>query len=291
MAEKPHVATGSLYDQGQRVRAGGLDTWVVRAGPRGGAPAVFLHGIPTSAYAYRDVIRAMHEERDCVAFDWPGFGSSDKPRKAAYTHRSRADHLLAVLDALGLARADLVAHDVAGPAALLLLVERPERVRRLVLLNTTVYRRDYRPPLPALAQFVPVLRQVSRPFLTRQTFDFFFRQGLARPQRVPRAVLETHWRLARAHGGRDTLLEAWAQLPDGAAEIEAIRAKLGEVKAPTLVLFGADDTFLPPPNAERLAKAIPGARLQLLANAGHFVMEDAPEVVAERISAFLDEGS
>ncbi len=58
------------------------------------------------------------------------------------------------LDALGIATCDLVVHDVGGPAGLLFAVENPERVRRLVLLNTTVYKRDYKPPLPAVAQMV-----------------------------------------------------------------------------------------------------------------------------------------
>lgn len=65
------------------------------------------------------------------------------------------------------------------------------------------------------------------------------------------------------------------------------RGKTPSSGRPVLVLFGADDPFLPPPNAERLAKAFPQATLQLLAGAGRFLQEDAPEEVAERRSAFL----
>lgn len=281
------VVTGSLYDQGELVRVNGMDTWVVRAGPRGGVPVVFLHGVPTSAYVYREIVRAMFEEFDCIAFDWPGFGRSAKPRRLDLSHRARMEHLLALLDGLGLAKVHLVVHDVGGPAGLLLAVERPERVARLVVLNTTVYKRDYRPPLPALTQLVPVVRGLARPLFQKPAFEFFFRHGCARPERLSAEVLESHWRLATRESGLRVVFDTWAQLPEGAASIERIRARMGQLQHPALVLFGADDPYLPPPNAERLAKALPHAELQLLAKAGHFLQEDAPEEVADRIMRFL----
>ena len=287
VASKPSVITGSVYDQGERVRVNGLDTWVVRAGPRGGTPVVFLHGIPTSAYLYRDVIQALHEEHDCVAFDWPGFGSSSAPKDGDLTHRARADHLRGVLDTLGIERAHLVVHDVGGPAGLLFAVEHPARVEKLVILNTTVYKRDYRPPVPAVAQFVPLLRAASRPFFTQQTFELFFKQGLGRPKRASRLVLDNHWRLAKSDGGKEHILDTWAQFAQGAEAIRAIREKLASFDRPTLVLFGAEDPFLPTSIAERFVKEMPNAELQLLAGAGHFLQEDAPEEVAERLAAFL----
>ncbi|HET6403018.1 MAG TPA: alpha/beta hydrolase [Candidatus Thermoplasmatota archaeon] len=281
------VATGSLYDQGETLRVNGLDTWVVRAGPRGGTPVVFLHGVPTSAYVYREVVRAMHEEHDCIAFDWPGFGSSEKPKRLDLSHRARMEHLLALLDAMGLPKVHLVVHDIGGPAGLLLAVEHPERVERLVVLNTTVYKSHYRPPLPALAQLVPIVRDITRPLFQKPTFEFFFKHGCARPERLRADVLENHWRLASGDGGIRVIFDTWAQIPEGAPSIERIRRDMGRFPGPSLVLFGADDPYLPPPNAERFAKALPNAELQLLPNAGHFVQEDAPEEVADRIMAFL----
>lgn len=290
---RPRVAvprahkTGSLYDQGEVVRADGVDTWVVRVGPRGGTPIVFLHGIPTSAYVWREVMRAMHEEHDCVAFDWPGFGQSQKPKDVDLSFRAKAEHLKAVLDALGIERAHLVAHDVGGPSGILFALEHPERVDRMVLLNTTVFRRDFRPPLPALTQFVPVVRDVARPMFRRPAFEFFFKLGLARPERVPADVLENHWRLVSREKGVRSIFDTWADFPEEAATLDRIRSQLGKWEGDVLVLFGAEDPYLPPPNAERLAKAFPKAQLQLLPNAGHFVQEDAPEEVAERVMAFL----
>lgn len=287
MAALRRVKTGSLYDQGETLRVNGLDTWVVRAGPRGGVPVVFLHGVPTSAYVWREVMRSMHEEFDCVAFDWPGFGSSAKPRGLDVSHRARAGHLKALLEEAGLAKAHLVAHDLGAHAAILFALENPERVDRLVVLNTTLSKRDFRPPLPALTQFVPVVRDLARPLFTRPAFDFFFKEGLARPERVPREVLDHHWALAERDEGVHAVFDSWARLPESAAGLDELRGRIGAYKGRVLVLFGADDPYLPPPNAERLAKAFPHAELQLLAGAGHFLQEDAPEEVADRISAFL----
>ncbi|HVM46118.1 MAG TPA: alpha/beta fold hydrolase [Candidatus Thermoplasmatota archaeon] len=281
------VTTGSLYDQGETLRVNGLDTWVVRAGPRGGTPVVFLHGVPTSAYLYREIVRAMHEDHDCIAFDWPGFGASEKPKRLDLSHRARMEHLRALLDQMGLARVHLVVHDMGGPAGLLLAVEHPERVERLVVLNTTVYKRDYRPPLPALTQLVPIVRDLARPLFQKPAFEFFFKHGCARPDRLGPDILENHWTLATRDDGLRVVFDTWAQIPEGAPSIERIRSRMHQFPGPSLVLFGADDPYLPPPNAERLAKALPGAELHLLPKAGHFLQEDAPEEVAERIMSFL----
>lgn len=283
----PRLTTGSVYDQGQRVLVDDLETWVVRAGPQGDTPVVMLHGIPTSAYLYRDIVFALHEERDCIAFDWPGFGQSEAPPNGDYTHRPRADHLGAVLDALDLERVDLVVHDLGGPAGLLFAIENPERIRRLVVLNTTVFKRDYHPPLPAVAQFVPGLRQASRRVFTRALFDLFLKQGLARPERISRQALDNHWDLLQAGAGATPIFESWAQIPEGRAAIRTIRDGMGSFQKPVLVLFGAEDRFLPPPNAERFAKAFPDAQMHLLPGVGHFLQEDAPDLVAEHLTKFL----
>ena len=287
MARPRRVITGSLYDQGETLSVHGLDTYVVRAGPRGGTPVVFLHGIPTSAYEWREVLRAMYEEVDCVAFDWPGFGTSAKPQGLELTHRARAEHLEALLDAMQLDKVILVGHDIGGPPAMLFALENPTRVEKLALLNTTVYRRGYRPPVAAWTQFVPLLKDIARPFFNRPAFDFFFRAGLARPKAIRPEVLEHHWELARHQDGLWAIFESWAQMPEGMVSIEAIRAKMKDLAMPTLVLFGAEDPYLPPSNADRLARGLPNAELQLLPGAGHFLMEDAPEEVAERLLAFV----
>lgn len=283
------VPTGSLYDQGESRLVAGEETWIVRAGPQGGVPVVFLHGAPTSAYLWRDVMRALHEERDCLALDWRGFGHSAKPREGDYTHAARAAQLRATLDALGIPRAVLVGHELGGSAALLFAAQEPARVAALALVDTTLYRRDLRPPLPALTQMVPVVRDLARPFLHRGAFELFFRQGLARPERMPRDVLDHHWRLAMRDGGKRSVLAAWAQLAQGMPALEALRAKLGELKMPMLLLHGAEDRWVPVSHAERLAKAMPGARLQVMEGVGHFAMEDAPEEVADLLASFLEQ--
>lgn len=289
MAGPRRVRTGTLYDTGEVVQADGVDIWVVRAGPRGGVPVVFLHGIPTSGFLWRNIVRAMDEEHDCIAFDWPGFGQSAKPREHAYDHAGRVRDLAALLDAMGIEKAHLVAHDIGGPAAMLFALEHPQRVGKVALLNTTLSKREYRPPLPALIQLVPLMRGLVKPLATRAAFDVFFRRGLAHPERVRRELLDAHWRLATRDRGKDSILAAWMEFHDDAAAIEVVQSGIKSYRGDVLVLFGAEDAFLPPLNAERLARSFPRARLQLLPGAGHYLQEDAPDEVGDRLLTFLAE--
>ncbi len=287
VARREPVITGSIYDRGSQVMVEDRETWVVRAGPHGGTPIVFLHGIPTSAYLYRDVMRGLHEEHDCIAFDWPGYGRSETPHGGDYTHRARADHLDALLELMDLEKVNLVVHDMGGPAGLLFAMENPDRIEKLVILNTTVFKRDYRPPLPALTQFVPGVRELVRPLFTRPLFDHFMKRGFGRPDRIPKEVLDNHWAIVRSGDGVTAMFESWAQMTEGADAIMTIRKEMAKFPHPVLVMFGAEDPFLPPANAERFARSFPDAQMHLIAGAGHFLQEDAPDIVAERLHKFF----
>jgi pimeloyl-ACP methyl ester carboxylesterase len=105
----------------------------------GGEPVLFVHGTPTWSFEWRHVVRALAPRWRCIAPDHLGFGLSDRPRDFPYTPEAHAANLAHFVDALGLQRFTLVVHDYGGPIALSLALGRPERVRRLVLINTWMW--------------------------------------------------------------------------------------------------------------------------------------------------------
>ena len=116
----------------------GVRLHYVDEGPRDGEQVVMLHGNPTWAYVYRHFIGTLIEARyRAVAHDALGFGRSDKPEnEAEYSLERHVAHFGALMDELELDGITLVVQDWGGPIGLAWAVEHPERVKRLVLLNT-----------------------------------------------------------------------------------------------------------------------------------------------------------
>jgi haloalkane dehalogenase len=119
-----------------------------------GPPVVLLHGNPTSARLYRHLLPALAPTHRCVAPDLLGFGRSDAPASCSYrppAHAARVEALLRRLDLDGLT---LVLHDWGGPIGLSFALRHPERVRRLVLMNTWMWPLSHRPRVQAASRLV-----------------------------------------------------------------------------------------------------------------------------------------
>src|SRR5580704_10983272 len=120
----------------------------VRDIPGEDPPIVLMHGFPDDHRIY-DKLLPLLSPRRAVAFDWLGYGRSDRPDVAGFSSEDHGSELAAVLDELGIASAVLVGHDASGPDAVAFAVAHPERVAHLVLLNT-VFGHLPSLPLPAM---------------------------------------------------------------------------------------------------------------------------------------------
>lgn len=120
------------------LEVGDLPVRVTRVGE--GEPLVLLHGFPETSWEWRHVMPVLAERRQVLAPDLRGFGGSGKPFPPAISRSLLAEDLRLTLDTLGIGRASLVGHDWGGVAAYAFAVRHPERVQRLVLIDTTLTR-------------------------------------------------------------------------------------------------------------------------------------------------------
>ena len=136
--------------------AGEIKLHYVDEGPRDSAPLLFAHGNPTWSYLWRRQIAELSSRgHRCIAFDHMGFGRSDKPPQlSAYSLERHVANALALIDELDLADVTLVAHDWGGPIGLGAMVERSDRLRALVLMNTWAWE---------LPSFLPPFLRSSAP--------------------------------------------------------------------------------------------------------------------------------
>jgi haloalkane dehalogenase len=252
-----------------------------------GDPVLFSHGTPTWSFEYRHVIRAVAGHGRCIAPDHLGFGLSDRPAGASYTPAAHAARLREFVDAMGLHRFALVAHDYGGPIALPLALE--GRVTRLILMNTWMWPFDDDRTMARRARMVsgPLGRWLYRranaslrlimpsAYGNRRLLTKRIHRHYLRPFANPDDRVLVLWPLARALLGASAFY----------ADLHARANRLREI--PTLILWGMKDSAFQPHLLVRWRKLLPAARVVELAEAGHWPHEEAPSEVAEAIAEFL----
>lgn len=237
-------------------------------GPEEAPVLVLSNSLGTTLQMWRDQAPALSERFRLVRYDHRGHGDSPVP-SGPYALDDLGRDVLALLDSIGAQRFSFCGLSVGGMVGMWLASEVPERVERLVLCCTA-------------ASFDPDAYS-SRARTVRE-------HGVAE---VADAVLERWFTPAYREGRPDVLQWAGQMLretpPEGYAGCcEAIAGtdlagRLGGVRAPTLVIAGAEDPAAPPDRAESIRDSVPGARLAVLSPAAHLANVESPEAVTGAI--------
>jgi haloalkane dehalogenase len=255
-----------------------------------GASVLLLHGEPTWAYLYRKVIREVAPVARCIAPDYFGFGRSDKPvEREWYSYDTHSASLARFVDELDLRDVTVVMQDWGGPLGMRLAVERPDRIARLVVLNTGIF--SGRPPSDTWLRFRELVRRTGPDFQPGQLIRITCTTEL--PDDVV-AAYDAPFPTPESKTGVLMFPEQVPTDPDhpSARTMLDVREKLRSWDRPALIFFSDSDPIFSPRVAERLAELIPGAEFQQpVAGAGHFLQEDAGEEVGQRIAAWLNSTS
>jgi len=270
------------------VEQGGLRMHYVDEGS--GDPVLLLHGEPTWAFLYRKLIPTIADVARAVAPDYFGFGRSDKPTRIA--HYSYDFHYASIerfADQLDLRDATVIVQDWGGPIGLRLAVERPDRVARLVILNTGIGAG--RAPSEEWLRFREFVRRVGTDLLPGQLIR------ISAVTELSDEVVDAYnapFPTPESKAGVLAFPELVPTEPEhpNAAKMTEVREALATWEKPALVLFSDSDPIFTPRAAERMAERIPGAGpAETIAGAGHFLQEEKGDEIGERIVRFLDESS
>lgn len=253
-----------------------------------GDPVLLLHGEPTWAYLYRKMIPSLAAVARVVAPDYLGFGRSDKPTRIEdYSYDFHHRSIERFADELDLRQTTVVVQDWGGPIGLRLAVEHPERVARLVILNTGVGAG--RAPSEEWLRFRELVRRVGTDLIPGQLIRISCVNELddevVDAYNAPFPVPESKAGVLAFPELVPTELEH-----PSAAKMLEVRAALERWERPALVLFSDSDPIFSTVAAEHMASRIPGAGpAEIVADAGHFLQEEKGEEIAERIARFLRE--
>ena len=252
-----------------------------------GRPAIVLiHGIPTYSYLWRNVAPGLvGAGLPTLAVDLLGYGSSDKPTGVDLGIAAQARLLAAALRLLDWERGTIVGHDIGGGVAQLLAVTHPELVDRLVLVDTIAYDSFPEPGIARLKEPAWDAILGAPDFDLKKGLAKGFTRGMVNSARVTPDLIDAYERPFRGTEGRLAYLRAARAL-----RTEELTSQMGAVERltiPTLIVWGAEDPFQPLRYGERLANAMPHARLDVIERASHFLPEDAPDQLAQRIVNFV----
>lgn len=252
----------------------------------GGTPIVLLHGFGTCTFLWRYVAPLLAEAgHTAYAIDLVGYGESDRPPDADLGIAAQAEYLDAAMTALRLARAVIVGNDLGGDVALRLAATRPDRVERLVLINTPAFdelpARDITTLQRSTARFAV---QVTRGVLgAAALLQAVLEESVAAPEHMPTRLVARYLAPFAGHDGVNHLLSLGAAIRR--ADIDDLA--LVDVKAPTLVIRGDRDEWVSADVAQRLAREIPGARLARISGAARLVPEEDPEQLVDLLLEFV----
>lgn len=243
----------------------------------GSGPAVvLLHGFPTSAHLWSDLVPLLAPRFRTVAPDLIGYGDSEKPTTERLDVRAQAGYVRQFLEHLGISEFAAVGHDIGGGVAQLLAFE--GSVGSLVLVDSISF---------GGASSVETYRTMEGSDHDRTSVETYVRShlegGMSRRERLfeedteefLRPWLEDPSALARAAGDiRDD-------------QLAGTERDLKDLDIPVLVVWGEDDSYQPPEAAERLWELLPDGSIALLPGCSHYVMKDAAETVLPLILRFL----
>ena len=262
----------------------GPATDVVPAAP----PLLLLHGLLVTSHSFVRLIPELAGDRRVLAPDLPGCGDSDRPPPvlcADYSPRWQAAALLELLDRLELAQVDLVGHSWGGAIAVCLADAAPERVRRLALVDPTLFAMPvpFEGRLALLPRLGPYMFQNM---YRRNELRRYLGRAFSSEMLVDEADVDIYWdRLARS-GGREAAHAMLMQLMNPDA-MGAMIPRLRGLVAPTLVVWGDRDQIVPREHAQRVTDTIPGAQLRWIEGCGHSPAEERPEALASLIREHL----
>jgi pimeloyl-ACP methyl ester carboxylesterase len=262
------------------IEAGDIRMHFVEAGK--GDPVVMLHGWPQHWYLWRDVIPLMAPHWRVICPDLRGFGWTEAPG-SGYDRETMARDVLALIEALGLERVRLMGHDWGGWIGFLLCLHEPELFERFVDLNML-------PPWPS-----------RNPRDLLELWRLGYQVALGLPQ-IGRRAAAPFARLAMR--GDSDAVQVFTSRLDGdraraseliyrtfllreAVPMAAGRYSADDLQVPTLMLFGERDPVIPTRMVREQAAASDVIELELVPDAGHFIVDEKPELVADRALRFF----
>ena len=253
-----------------------------------GPVLVLVHGSNASLHTWEPWVAELGDTYRIVSMDLPGHGLTGRVPGDDYTREGMSDFVSELMDALHVERFAIAGNSMGGGVAEMYTLDHPERVSALILVDAAgvpVERNDDEVPLAFRVARMPVISSVMRYVLPRSLVEEGVRKVFVDQSKVTDEMVARYFDLSLHEGNRDATRIRFASY--AARDDEAFAARLGEIEAPVLVIWGDKDGLIPVSAAHEFKKRIPQAELAIFENVGHIPMEEVPEESAAAVRNFL----
>ena len=252
-------------------------------GPSGDPlPLVLIHGTGSSLHTWEGWAAELSKTHRVISFDLPGFGLTGPDADGDYRDARYIAFVRNLLARLGVGRAIVGGNSLGGEIAWQLALADPARVAGLILVDAAGH--DFVPesmPLGFRIARIPLLREPMRWVLPRRAIEASVADVYGDPSRITSALVDRYYELTLREGNRVALMRRMDQLAPGPVE------RLGEIRVPTLILWGGRDRLIPPRWGEAFHQGIAGSRLVVFPGLGHVPQEEDPAATLAAVRDWL----
>lgn len=259
-----------------------------------GEAVVLIHGTPSYSHIWRNVAPKLVDTGHKVyLFDLLGFGNSERPRdpQVDTSVSAQVPILLALMDHWGLNHVHIVGHDIGGAIAMRFSVFHKERVKSLTVIDTVSF--DSWPSQRTREQMKSGLDTlINAPDADhRRHFSNWLLSAVHNSEGLREGALSKYIGMISGPVGQGSLFQHQIGHYDNrhTSELDDRLSELGRI--PVQIVWGENDVWQVTDWAHRLQNAIPGSKLHILSECGHFAMEDKPKEISDLVRTFLTEHS
>ncbi len=247
----------------------------------GAVPIVCLHGAFSSLHTFNSWAKNLTDEFRLIRYDLPGFGLTGPNYTDDYTIATHVNYLAELLDILNIEECYLVGSSLGGWVAWEFALQYPNRVKKLLLIDSAGFLEPDSVPTPFLMARIPLADKVMKMVIQRETVDVFLRQVYHNQDKITDRLIDRYYDLFAQAGNQNAFVKLVNQ------RFKDHTRRLRYLDIPTLIMWGEEDKWLPVKNADRFLRLIPNAEGIIYQYVGHVPMEEIPKQTAQDFREFL----
>ncbi|WP_139367568.1 alpha/beta fold hydrolase [Bacillus alkalicellulosilyticus] len=246
-----------------------------------GPVILLIHGFISCSYCFRYIMPKLSEEYPVIAVDLPGFGKSEKSKTFTYSFESYAALLFTFLDKLQVKETIVVGHSMGGQVALYMAKQKPEQVKKIVLMSSSGYLKRVKKHY-LFASYLPFSPKVLKWYFEKRNYKEALSHVVYDKTAVNDNSVKEYTRAFKDEGFYEALIRL-ARHREGDLTSEQLHL----ITQPALLLWGKEDEIIPFRIGKRLDHDLPNATLYGYEKTGHLLPEERPDEVVERMLQFI----